>query len=47
MDKEPFGLKKFLFGKISRRITLLFLLVGIVAPTIVIFSFYSISTSIL
>jgi len=47
LDEGPFELKKFLFGKISRRITLLFLLVGIVAPTIVIFSFYSISTSIL
>lgn len=47
LDEEPFELKKFLFGKISRRITLLFLLVGIIAPTIGIYYFYSISTSFL
>lgn len=47
MGKEPFELKKFLFGKINRRITLLFLIVGIVAPTMGIYYFYSISTSFL
>jgi len=47
LDKEPFEFKKFLFGKINRRITLLFLLVGIVAPTIGIYYFYSISISFL
>jgi len=45
--EEPFDIKKFLFGKISRKITLLFLVVGIVAPTIGIYYFYSISTSFL
>ena len=47
LNKEPFDIKKFLFGKISRRITLLFLLVGIVAPAMGIYYFYSISISFL
>jgi signal transduction histidine kinase len=47
VGKEPFELKKFLFGKINRRITLLFLIVGIVAPTMGIYYFYSISASFL
>jgi signal transduction histidine kinase len=45
--KEPFNLKKFFFGKISRKLTLLFFIVGIVAPTIGIYYFYLISTSFL
>lgn len=47
LNKQPFSLKNFLFGKISRRISILFLLVGIVAPTIGIYYFYSISISLL
>ncbi|MEM4257551.1 MAG: HAMP domain-containing sensor histidine kinase [Candidatus Thermoplasmatota archaeon] len=39
--------KTFLFGKISRKLTLVFLLVGIVAPTISISYFYALSTSFL
>ena len=47
MNKRSFNLKKLLFGRINRRITLLFLMVGIVAPAIGIYYFYSISLSIL
>lgn len=47
MLKQPFDLKKFLFGKISRKLTLLFFIVGIAAPTIGIYYFYIISTSFL
>ena len=47
MNKEPFNLYNFLFGKISHRITLLFMLVGIAAPTLGIYYFYSISISFL
>lgn len=47
LKKEPFDIKKFLFGTINRKLTSLFLLVGIVAPTIGIYYFYSISSSLL
>ena len=47
LNKEPFSIKKFLFGNINRRLTILFLLVGIIAPSIAIYYFYSISTSLL
>ena len=47
VDEEPFDLKKFLFSKLSRKITLLFLLVGLAAPSIGIYYFYSISFSLL
>ena len=47
MEKEPFDLKRFLFGKINRKMTFLFLIVGLVAPAIGIYYFYSISTSVL
>ena len=47
VDEEPFDIKKFLFGKINRRLTILFLLVGMVAPAIGIYYFYSISFSLL
>ena len=46
-EKEPFELKKILFGSINRKITLLFFLVAIVAPSIGIYYFYSISLSLL
>ncbi|UCD14112.1 MAG: HAMP domain-containing histidine kinase [Thermoplasmatales archaeon] len=45
--EEPFDIKKFLFGKINNRLTILFLLVGIIAPAIGIYYFYSISFSLL
>jgi len=44
---EPFNLKKYLFGKINRKITLLFLIVGIVAPAMGIIYFYLITYSII
>ena len=47
MNKGSFNLKKLLFGRINRRITLLFLMVGIAAPALGIYYFYSISLSIL
>ncbi|MFO7677920.1 MAG: HAMP domain-containing sensor histidine kinase [Thermoplasmatota archaeon] len=47
MIKKPFNVKKYLFGKISRKLTLLFFIVGIVAPTMGILYFYIISTSFL
>ena len=46
INKE-FDFKKILFGKLSRRITFLFVLVGVVAPAIGIYYFYSISSSII
>ena len=47
VDNEPFDIKKFFFGKINRKLTFLFLLVGIVAPAMGIYYFYSISISLL
>ena len=47
MSDDEFNLKKFLFGKMSRKLTYFFLIVGIVAPTIGIIYFYLISYSIL
>jgi len=46
MTDEMNILKKYLFGKISRKLTFLFLIVGIVAPTIGIIYFYITSFSI-
>ena len=47
MSDDEFNLKKFLFGKMSRKLTFLFLVVGIIAPAIGIVYFYLISYSIL
>ena len=47
MTNNEFNLKKILFGKMSRKLTFLFLIVGIVAPTVGIVYFYLISYSIL
>jgi signal transduction histidine kinase len=47
MTDDPNILKKYLFGKISRKLTFLFSIVGIVAPTIGIIYFYMTSFSIL
>ena len=46
MTDDTFSLKKYLFGKISRKLTCFFLIVGIVAPTIGIIYFYLITYSI-
>ena len=46
MTDETFNLKKYLFGKISRKLTCFFLIVGIVAPAIGIIYFYLITYSI-
>ncbi|HUS99076.1 MAG TPA: HAMP domain-containing sensor histidine kinase [Candidatus Thermoplasmatota archaeon] len=45
--KEPFDLKKFILGRINVKLTLLFLLVGLVAPGIGIGYFYLIANSFL
>ncbi len=47
LTDDEFSLKKFLFSKMSRKLTFLFLIVGIIAPTIGIIYFYLISYSIL
>jgi signal transduction histidine kinase len=47
VDNEPFDIKKFFLSKINRKLTFLFLLVGIVAPAMGIYFFYSISSSLL
>ncbi len=47
MEPEEFSLKRFIFGSISRKITILFIMVGVVAPTIGIALFYVISVSML
>jgi len=45
--KEPIDLKKFFFGRISVKLTLIFLIVGLIAPTIGIGYFYLIARSFL
>jgi signal transduction histidine kinase len=45
--KEPFDLKKFFTGRINVKLTLLFLIVGLIAPSIGIGYFYMISYSFL
>lgn len=45
--KEPFDLKNFFFGRINVKLTLLFLLVGLIAPAIGIGYFYLIASSFL
>jgi len=45
--KEPFDLKKFFFGRINVKLTLIFLLVGLVSPAIGIWYFYLIASSFL
>jgi signal transduction histidine kinase len=45
--KEPFDLKNFILGRINVKLTLAFLLVGLVAPTIGIGYFYLIANSFL
>ena len=47
MDEEKFNLKKSLFSRIDRKLTLLFIIVAIVAPTLGIYYFYIIATSIM
>ena len=45
MNTEKFDIKKFILSKINRKLTLLFLIVGLIAPTIAIYYFYNISVS--
>ena len=45
LNKQKFNLKNFFLSKINRKITLLFIIVGILAPFLAIFYFYSISIS--
>ena len=47
LDEEPFDIYKFLFGTLNRKLTFLFLLVGIIAPGFCIYYFYSISSSLI
>jgi len=47
LTEDGFSLRKFLFSKMSRKLTFFFLIVGIIAPTIGITYFYLISYSIL
>ncbi|MFH1100536.1 MAG: HAMP domain-containing sensor histidine kinase [Methanobacteriota archaeon] len=47
MTKEPFSLTHVLFGSINKKLTIIFFLVAIAAPTIGIYYFYSISISLL
>ncbi|KYK23525.1 hypothetical protein AYK21_02380 [Thermoplasmatales archaeon SG8-52-2] len=47
MTDDDFSLKKYIFCKMSRKLTFFFLIVGIIAPTIGISYFYLISYSIL
>ena len=43
MDGNNIQNKKKLFSKINRKITLLFIIVGLIAPSIAIFYFYNIT----
>ena len=45
MDISKLDIKKFILSKINRKLTLLFVIVGLIAPTIAIFYFYNISVS--
>lgn len=47
MEKEPFDIYKYFSGKLGRKITFLFFMVGIMAPAMGIYYFYLISTSTL
>jgi signal transduction histidine kinase len=47
MRDESSNIKKFLFGKIRRKLTFFFMLVGVIGPTMGIFYFYLISFSII
>lgn len=47
MEKKEFNLKNLLLSKINRKLTLLFLIVGLIAPAIAVFYFYQITLSAL
>ena len=47
VDEGPFDIKKFFLSKINVKVTFIFLLIGIIAPAIGIYFFYSISSSLL
>ena len=45
MDVEKLNIKNLIFSKINRKLTLLFVIVGLVAPALAIYYFYTISIS--
>ena len=45
MDLEKLDIKNFIFSKINRKLTLLFIIVGLVAPALAVYYFYHISVS--
>lgn len=45
MDIKKFDIKKFILSKINRKLTLLFIIVGLIAPAMAIYYFYNISVS--
>jgi signal transduction histidine kinase len=45
MDSTKFSIKNFFLSKLNRKLTLLFVIVGLIAPTISIFYFYNISVT--
>jgi signal transduction histidine kinase len=45
LDIEKLDIKKFILSKINRKLTLLFVIVGLIAPTIAIYYFYTISVA--
>ena len=47
LDNEPFDIIKFLFGTLNRRLTILFLVVGVIAPGFGIYFFYSIANNLI
>ncbi|RLF31916.1 MAG: hypothetical protein DRM98_04770, partial [Thermoplasmata archaeon] len=47
MDIKKFSFKNLFLSRISRKLTLLFLIVGLIAPSLAIFYFYTISVSTL
>lgn len=47
LDDDEFNPKKSLFSRIDRKLTFLFIIVAIVAPTLGIYYFYIISTSVI
>jgi len=45
LAKKEFNIKSLLLSKINRKLTFLFLIVGLIAPAIAVFYFYQIALS--
>jgi signal transduction histidine kinase len=45
MGAKKFDIKKFILSRINRKLTLLFIIVGLIAPSMAIFYFYNISVT--